>query len=73
MPGHALAALRYGLKTIRYDGPSVDAIADIARQGGATVLRERPASLDLGRLQPAPDDGHALADICRRWLQAREG
>lgn len=65
LPGHALAALRHGLKAIRYDGPGYDGVADIAAQGGAAVLRERPVSLDLA---PEMDDPEALYDACVRWL-----
>jgi hypothetical protein len=65
LPGHALAALRHGLKTIRYDGPGYEAIADIAAQGGAAVLRERPVSLDLA---PEMDDPEVLYDACVGWL-----
>jgi hypothetical protein len=72
MPGYALAALRHGLKTIRYDGGSFDAVAEIAAQCGATVLRDRPPSLDLGDLAAGCDDEAAFADACRRWLLARE-
>jgi len=71
-PGYALAALRQGLKRIRYDGPAFDAIADIAAQGAATVWRERPPALDLGAV--ADDDGPeamaALIASCSRWLLA---
>lgn len=74
MPGYALAALRHGMRTIRYDGPAFDAIADIAAQCGATVLRDRPHALDLsgiaGRRELAdPDDAVALTEACRCWLQ----
>ncbi len=72
MPGHALAALRHGLKRIRYEGPSFDAVADIARQYGATVLRERPPALDLAA-EPDPDGPEgmaALIGLCVRWLRA---
>lgn len=71
MPGPALAALRHGLKRIRYHGPSFDAIADIARQYGATVLRERPPALDLAAA-PDPDGPQSMAaliDRCSLWLQ----
>jgi len=71
MPGYALAALRHGVKTIRYDGASFDAIVEIAAQHGATVLRDRPPSLDLGDLAAGRDDEAAFADACRRWLLAR--
>jgi len=65
MPGHALAALRLGLKTIRYDGPSFEAVSDIAAQSGATVLRGRPRALDLAE----DSDPAALIEACRRWLR----
>ncbi|MFN0044456.1 MAG: class II fructose-bisphosphate aldolase [Alphaproteobacteria bacterium] len=48
-PGHALAALRTGLKAIRLGGRA-DArrrVADIARALGAHVAARRPAALDL--------------------------
>jgi hypothetical protein len=71
MPGYALAALRHGLKTIRYDGASFDAIAEMAAQRGATVLRGRPLSLDLGEFVAGRDADAALIDACRRWLRDR--
>jgi hypothetical protein len=66
-PGYALAALRHGLKTIRYDGPGFDAVADIAAQLGATIRRERPQALDLAG---KPDDETALSEACRGWLMS---
>ena len=71
MPGHALAALRHGLRRIRYDGPAFEAVADIAAQSGAAVLRERPAALDLAAETDmgGPEGMAALVDACRRWLQ----
>lgn len=75
MPGYALAALRHGVKTIRYDGASFDAIAEIAVQLDAAVLRERPPSLDLGDLgdlDTGRDNVAAFAAACRRWLLTRE-
>jgi hypothetical protein len=67
MPGHALSALRQGLKAIRYDGPSFEAVSDIAAQCGATVMRGRPRALDLA----GDSDTAALIEACRHWL--REG
>jgi hypothetical protein len=64
-PGHALAALRQGLKTVRYDGPSFEAVSDIAAQCGATVMRRRPRALELA----GDSDTAALVDACRRWLR----
>jgi hypothetical protein len=72
MPGYALAALRHGVKAIRYGGASFDAIVAIAAQRGAIVLRDRPPTLDLGDLAAGREDEAALADACHRWLRARE-
>jgi len=69
MPGYALAALRQGLKTICYDGACFDAIAEMAAQRGATVLRERPPSLDLGSVSAGRDGEATLIDASRRWLR----
>jgi hypothetical protein len=68
MAGHALAALRHGMQSILYDGAAFDALADIARQTGASVSRNRPVALDLGGL-PDPDDSAALRAACRKWLR----
>ena len=65
MPGHALAALRQGLKTVRYDGSSFEAVSDIAAQYGATVIRGRPRALDLA----GDSNTAALVEACRRWLR----
>ncbi len=65
LPGSALAALRHGLKAIRYDGPQWRKIKDIAAQCGATLLRKRPRSLDMMTLTGGDD---ALFDACRDWL-----
>lgn len=65
-PGFAAAALRHGHTAIRYDGPAVDAIQDIARQIGAAVQRERPPSLDLSAVETAGDD---LDAACRDWMR----
>ncbi len=67
MPGHALAALRHGLKTICYDGPGFDAIAAIAAAMNAVVARERPPALDLIDVIDDPAD---LQEACRQWLSA---
>ena len=68
MPGYALAALRHGLKTIRYDGAAIGEIEDIARQLDATVLRQRPPALDLGDGKVPEEDG-CLLEACRKWLE----
>jgi len=67
LPGGALAALRHGLKAIRYDGPQWRKIQDIAAQSGAIVLKRRPQSLDLMTLS---GDDDAIIDACREWLSA---
>lgn len=67
-PGHALAALRHGLKTIRYDGPADAAVTDIARRTGATVLQDRPLALDPHECA-AVDDDTRLRQACRDWLE----
>lgn len=61
--GFALAAFRHGLTAIRvHVPPETEAkLADIAQQVGATVLRERPAALDLL-------DCHQPVAMCRKWL-----
>lgn len=65
-PGFAAAALRHGHTAIRYDGPAVDAVQDIAGQIGATVHRERPPSLDLSAIETDGDDPF---EACRDWLR----
>jgi len=65
-PGFAAAALRHGHTAIRYDGPGIDAIRDIAGQIGATVRRERPPSLDLGAIE---NDGDDLEEACLAWMR----
>ncbi len=62
--GYALAALREGLKTVIYDGTANDAVEDIARQCQATVMRQRPESLDA---RSAETTG-SLEDCLRDWL-----
>lgn len=63
--GDALAALRHGVKVIRYSGANQVAISEIAEQQGAFVLQERPVSLDLS---DAAQAGQDLATACREWL-----
>ncbi len=48
-PGLALAALRQGLKAVRFSGPAqvADKIARIAGQMGAELVREELPALDL--------------------------
>ena len=62
-PGDALAALRHGVKHIRYCGAKQDAIADIAEQYGARVSPARPESLDLANVE-----GQDAIAACRSWL-----
>ncbi len=63
-PGHALSALRQGLRHIRYTGPagSRQKIQGIARRSGARVDTTPP--------QPAfdPRDHADPAAACREWL-----
>lgn len=51
-PGAALVAIRAGVRTVILDGaaPAFAAVAAAAAEAGACLLRERPPSLDLGRL-----------------------
>lgn len=65
LPGYAMAALRQGLKNIRFDGDTFEKISDIAQQLGATIAAERPDSLDLYALEL---DGKRLEIACRDWL-----
>ena len=60
-----MAALRQGLKNIRFDGDTFEKISDIAQQLGATIAAERPDSLDLYALEL---DGKRLEIACRDWL-----
>ena len=62
--GYALAALREGLKTVIYDGTANDAVDDIARQCEATVMRQRPESLDARTTETLG----SLEDGLRDWL-----
>ena len=62
--GHALASLRQGLKTIIYNGTANEAVDDIAAQLNATILRQRPESLDA-RLA---ETSGSLEDALRNWL-----
>lgn len=66
-PGDALAAIRHGLKAIRYDGPVSAQIGDIATRAGAVLFRERPVSLDLHEKEIA---GLDLSAACRDWLDS---
>jgi len=64
-PGHAMAALRAGLKAIRFDGdPAVaERIADLAARHGAVVAPAPEDALDLaGAIDPAA--------ACEAWLGA---
>jgi fructose/tagatose bisphosphate aldolase len=61
--GFALAAFRHGVGFVRVDLPSATLarVADIARQMGATVVRDWPPALDLIDC-PEP------VSACRTWL-----
>ena len=62
-PGHALNALRHGIRTLRVDvtGAVRERLADIAGQCGAVLDDDAGPVLDLA---DAPDP----LDACRRWL-----
>jgi hypothetical protein len=65
--GAAQAALRSGIEAIVFSGPdeTLERLADIARQRGCRVLRERPfQALDLG------DDFFAPPETLRRRVLA---
>ncbi len=67
-PGHALAALRCGARTIRFTG-SLDVarrLADIAGQYGATVVRDDFETLDLA----TTTDPYAATCV---WIRQRGG
>lgn len=66
MPGHALAALRAGLPSIRFTGATAmrRKIATIANQYGAVLDTGRGKALDLGE-----ETGAEAA--CRAWLNRR--
>ena len=66
--GDALAALREGVKVIRFDGKEEvnNKIACIAKQLGASVINRRPSSLDLMEVEANDTD---IAIACREWLQ----
>jgi DNA-binding transcriptional LysR family regulator len=62
-PGHALAALRAGVETIRFTGPRRvrDKIAALARHYGARLGEIDGEVLDLAQSRHPEED-------CRRWL-----
>ena len=63
-PGHVLAALRQGIKCVRFTGRAAvaDKLAAIAKRQGAEVVRGRLAALDLL-------DADDPAAACRHWLR----
>ena len=66
-PGHALAALRLGFRSICFHGAALDRVRDIARQYGAHVMTARPDTLDLAGLEASGVD---IESACRDWLDA---
>ncbi|MBT5051523.1 MAG: hypothetical protein HOM58_23710 [Rhodospirillaceae bacterium] len=62
--GYALAALRQGLKHIRFSGPKIttEKIRDMARQQKAVLHKGWPDILDLGH-EADP------ANACRHWFE----
>ena len=72
-PGPVLAALRAGLKTLRFTGRKAAArkLAEIAAAQGAEILTGRLRALDLGPVSNGNADGETGAEAaCRRWLSA---
>jgi fructose/tagatose bisphosphate aldolase len=65
-PGHALAALREGLRALRFNGPTFHKIADIAKQYDALLVETRPLSLALNKFR---QDDDSLNAACRDWLK----
>jgi hypothetical protein len=65
-PGHVLAALRQGIKRIRFTGRAAVAgkLAALAKRQGAELIRGRRKALDL---LDSPDPAAA----CHRWLAGR--
>lgn len=64
MAGHALAALREGVRAIRFSGDTSAKIENIAGQYGALVIAARPEALDLA----AVADRDVVA-ACKDWLE----
>ena len=66
--GDALAAIREGVRAIRFSGKKnvKDKISDIALQSGVSVLTRRAPSLDLGDIDVAAADP---SEACRDWLK----
>lgn len=62
-PGFALAAFRHGVAFVWVDLPpeTLSRVSDIARQTGATIVRERPPALDLADIMEP-------VATCRNWL-----
>jgi hypothetical protein len=63
-PGHALAALRFGLKLIILRAPAA-ALRSCAEEVGARILPERPSSLDLFEWNL---EKHKARAALRAWL-----
>jgi fructose/tagatose bisphosphate aldolase len=63
-PGAVMAALRQGLKTLRFTGPKAKAevLAELAQQYGARLVTGRLAARDL------VDEADPAA-ACRAWLR----
>ena len=66
-PGDALAALRHGIKFIRYCGAKQAAITEIAKKYGANVVQTRPKSLDLSDAEGEKQDP---ITACCSWLSS---
>jgi hypothetical protein len=68
-PGHALAALRAGLRALVLDPgcPGFEAVAGAAAEVGALLLPARPPALDLARLDLSRP---AARERLRAWVHA---
>jgi hypothetical protein len=68
-PGHALAALRAGCRSVVLDGacPAYAAVAAAAAEGGARLLPARPPALDLAGLDLGREGGRRRL---AQWLAA---
>lgn len=64
-PGYALSALRHGFKIVRYSGLKQNEIEEIAQGYDATVLQDRPDSLEL---KFDEDSGAIIEAMCKEWL-----
>ena len=66
-PGHVMAALRQGLKRVRFTGPKTTAktLGELARQYDAEIVTGALRAHDLAH---DPMDQAQPETACRRWL-----